>query len=199
MCFCGVDVPLSPSCHVLPHYDILLGCRAALVASLVGCALAAWKCAVRFFFFTRAVSTQYFIAPPPFPLALPSQASEVEETLKRIRSHRGVEGILIVNNDGVSLKSTLSAELTTQYASLFAQVSHASRVAACLPSQLRCSLCTIYNCDTNAVGRVCVLTSRATVFSNWIGWGCGAGGSQFKRYVFRATLCASSFSFSARP
>jgi dynein light chain roadblock-type len=51
-----------------------------------------------------------------------AQASEVEETLKRIRSHRGVEGILIVNNDGVSLKSTLSAELTTQYASLFAQV-----------------------------------------------------------------------------
>jgi dynein light chain roadblock-type len=50
------------------------------------------------------------------------QASEVEETLKRIRSHRGVEGILIVNNDGVALKSTLSAELTSQYASLFSQV-----------------------------------------------------------------------------
>lgn len=45
----------------------------------------------------------------------------MEETLKRIRSHRGVEGILIVNNDGVALKSTLSAELTSQYASLFSQ------------------------------------------------------------------------------
>ena len=154
--------------------------------------------ALSVFFFLRVRCQPSTSLPPPFSLALPSQASEVEETLKRIRSHRGVEGILIVNNDGVSLKSTLSAELTTQYASLFAQV-RASRVAACLPSQLRCSLCTIYNCDTNAVGRVCVLTSRATVFSNWIGWGCGAGGSQFKRYVFRATLCASSFSFSARP
>jgi hypothetical protein len=48
--------------------------------------------------------------------AVRGQASEVEETLKRIRSHRGVEGILIVNNDGIALKSTLSAELTTQYA-----------------------------------------------------------------------------------
>ncbi len=60
-----------------------------------------------------------------------SQASEVEETLKRIRSHRGVEGILIVNNDGVSLKSTLSAELTTQYASLFAQVRAGRCVVGC--------------------------------------------------------------------
>lgn len=33
-----------------------------------------------------------------------------------------MEGILIVNNDGVALKSTLSAELTSQYASLFSQV-----------------------------------------------------------------------------
>lgn len=44
-----------------------------------------------------------------------SQAAEVEETLKRIRSHRGVEGILIINNDGVALKSTMSAEQTAQY------------------------------------------------------------------------------------
>ncbi len=55
------------------------------------------------------------------------QASEVEETLKRIQSHRGVEGILIVNNDGVPIKSTLSAEQTTAYASLFAQVRGGAR------------------------------------------------------------------------
>lgn len=60
------------------------------------------------------------------PTFLP-QASEVEETLKRIQSHRGVEGILIVNNDGVPLKSTLSAEQTTQYASLFSQLSSKAR------------------------------------------------------------------------
>lgn len=51
-----------------------------------------------------------------------NQASEVEETLKRIQSHRGVEGVLIINKDGVALKSTLSAEQTARYASLFSQV-----------------------------------------------------------------------------
>jgi dynein light chain roadblock-type len=49
-------------------------------------------------------------------------SSEVEDTLKRIQSHRGVEGILIVNYDGVALKSTCSAELTAKYASLFSQL-----------------------------------------------------------------------------
>ena len=60
-------------------------------------------------------------------LCFAHQASEVEETLKRIQSHRGVEGILIVNNDGVPLKSTLSAEQTTQYSSLFSQLSSKAR------------------------------------------------------------------------
>jgi dynein light chain roadblock-type len=35
-------------------------------------------------------------------------ATEVEETLKRIQSHRGVKGILIVNSDGVPIRSNLS-------------------------------------------------------------------------------------------
>lgn len=73
----------------------------------------------------RPRPTVVFVYPPCAVHA--HQASEVEETLKRIRSHRGVEGILIVNNDGVSLKSTLSAELTTQYASLFAQLASKAR------------------------------------------------------------------------
>ena len=75
-----------------------------------------------------------------------SQAAEVEETIKRIASHKGapqadasqppllcntlalvtaccplmllagVEGILICNYDGVALKSTLGKELTAKYA-----------------------------------------------------------------------------------
>ena len=53
-----------------------------------------------------------------------SQAAEVEETLKRIQSHRGVEGILIINNDGVALKSTMSAEQTSQYSAEMSRVSH---------------------------------------------------------------------------
>ena len=49
-------------------------------------------------------------------------AIEVEETIKRIASHKGVEGIIISNFEGVALKSTLSKELTTQYAGLMAQL-----------------------------------------------------------------------------
>ena len=74
-------------------------------------------------------------------ILLYSQASEVEETLKRIRSHRGVEGILIVNHDGISLKSTLSAEQTTQYASLFSQVRVALLLFCC--SALPAALCPV--------------------------------------------------------
>ena len=55
------------------------------------------------------------------PLKLQA-SSEAEETLKRIQSHRGVTGILIVNKDGVPIKSTLSAEDTVQYAALITQV-----------------------------------------------------------------------------
>ncbi len=49
-------------------------------------------------------------------------ATEVEDTIKRIASHKGVEGILICNADGVALKSTLSRELTASYAGLFVQL-----------------------------------------------------------------------------
>ena len=51
-----------------------------------------------------------------------AQAAEVEETLKRIQSHRGVEGILVINNDGVALKSTMSAELTSKYSAEMSRV-----------------------------------------------------------------------------
>ena len=63
------------------------------------------------------------VIPPP-----PIQASsEAEETLKRIQSHRGVTGILIVTKDGVPIKSTLSSEDTAQHAALFTQLSSKAR------------------------------------------------------------------------
>ena len=34
-------------------------------------------------------------------------ASEVEETLKRLVGHKGVVGTVVVNNEGVAIKSTL--------------------------------------------------------------------------------------------
>ncbi len=60
----------------------------------------------------------------PFPTPTPPQAAatEVEDTIKRIASHKGVQGILICNADGVALKSTLSRDLTTKYAGLFVQL-----------------------------------------------------------------------------
>eukprot|EP00753_Platysulcus_tardus_P015601 PLAT5120.1.p2 GENE.PLAT5120.1~~PLAT5120.1.p2 ORF type:complete len:113 (-),score=27.95 PLAT5120.1:103-411(-) len=54
-------------------------------------------------------------------------ASEVEETLKRIESHRGVQGILIVNNDGVAIRSNLSEEDTTNYSALISELATKAR------------------------------------------------------------------------
>ena len=49
-------------------------------------------------------------------------SAEVEETIRRLSSHKGVEGIVISTYEGVALKSTLSAELTTRYAGLMSQL-----------------------------------------------------------------------------
>ena len=50
-------------------------------------------------------------------------SSEVEETLKRIQSHKGVKGVLIMNSEGIPIKSNLSAEDTENYAALVSQLS----------------------------------------------------------------------------
>merc|ERR1712228_23810 len=42
--------------------------------------------------------------------------SDVEETLKRISSHKGVQGIVIVNAEGIPIRSTMENQITTQYA-----------------------------------------------------------------------------------
>ena len=41
-------------------------------------------------------------------------SSEVEETLKRIQSHRGVKGVLIVSADGVPIRSNLDDDDETK-------------------------------------------------------------------------------------
>ena len=50
-------------------------------------------------------------------------STEIEETLKRIQSHRGVKGIMIINNDGIPIRSNLSQELADNYAALISQLS----------------------------------------------------------------------------
>ena len=49
-------------------------------------------------------------------------SSEVEETLKRLVAHKGVIGTIVVNNDGIPIKSTLDNHSTTQYAGLINQL-----------------------------------------------------------------------------
>ena len=54
--------------------------------------------------------------------------SEVEETLKRLQNHKGVQGIVIVNSSGIPIRSTLTdPALTTQYAALISQLASKAR------------------------------------------------------------------------
>ncbi|KAH3711014.1 dynein light chain roadblock-type 2 isoform X2 [Dreissena polymorpha] len=48
--------------------------------------------------------------------------SEVEETIKRIQSHKGVSGIIIVNADGIPIRTTLDNSTTVQYSGLIHQL-----------------------------------------------------------------------------
>ena len=51
----------------------------------------------------------------------------VEETVKRLSSHKGVRGVLIVNAEGVPLRSTVEHELAVQYAALATQLAAKAR------------------------------------------------------------------------
>uniref|UniRef100_UPI0037E96130 dynein light chain roadblock-type 1 n=1 Tax=Semicossyphus pulcher TaxID=241346 RepID=UPI0037E96130 len=48
--------------------------------------------------------------------------AEVEETLKRIQGQKGVQGIIIVNTEGIPIKTTLDNASTVQYAGLIHQL-----------------------------------------------------------------------------
>lgn len=56
------------------------------------------------------------------PIVVNKMSSEVEETLKRLIAHKGVIGTIVVNNDGIPIKSTLDNHTTTQYAGLINQL-----------------------------------------------------------------------------
>ncbi|XP_021558405.2 dynein light chain roadblock-type 2 [Neomonachus schauinslandi] len=57
---------------------------------------------------------------------LNSQA-EVEETLKRIQSHKGVIGTMVVNAEGIPIRTTLDNSTTVQYAGLLHQLTMKAR------------------------------------------------------------------------
>ncbi|XP_017306476.1 dynein light chain roadblock-type 1 [Ictalurus punctatus] len=48
--------------------------------------------------------------------------AEVEETLKRIQNQKGVQGIIIINSEGIPIKTTLDNSSTVQYAGLLHQL-----------------------------------------------------------------------------
>ncbi|KAF6724366.1 Dynein light chain roadblock-type 1 [Oryzias melastigma] len=48
--------------------------------------------------------------------------ADVDETLKRIQSQKGVQGVIIVNSEGIPIKTTLDNLSTVQYAGLIQQL-----------------------------------------------------------------------------
>ncbi|KAM6927309.1 dynein light chain roadblock-type 1 [Xenentodon cancila] len=48
--------------------------------------------------------------------------AEVEETLKRIQSQKGVQGVVIINSEGIPIRTTLDNSSTVQYAGLIHQL-----------------------------------------------------------------------------
>jgi len=57
------------------------------------------------------------------------QASEVEETIKRLQGHKGVIGVVIVNQDGIPIRTTFDQAVTVQYAGLITQLCSKARSA----------------------------------------------------------------------
>eukprot|EP00992_Anisonema_acinus_P005723 TRINITY_DN18758_c0_g1_i1.p2 TRINITY_DN18758_c0_g1~~TRINITY_DN18758_c0_g1_i1.p2 ORF type:complete len:104 (-),score=36.58 TRINITY_DN18758_c0_g1_i1:47-358(-) len=54
--------------------------------------------------------------------------SEIEDTFNRINSHKGVLGIIIVNSDGIPIKTTIEdANLSNQYAQLITSLAGKAR------------------------------------------------------------------------
>ena len=55
--------------------------------------------------------------------------SEVEDTLERIKSHKGVEGVIIVNADGIPIRPAkgMDDELTHKYAANISQLAAKAR------------------------------------------------------------------------
>merc|ERR1712062_391017 len=58
-----------------------------------------------------------------------NKANDLEETIKRIQTHKGVLGMMIVNNDGVAVRSNMDATITNQYSAVIARLSDQARSA----------------------------------------------------------------------
>ncbi|XP_069112629.1 dynein light chain roadblock-type 2-like isoform X1 [Argopecten irradians] len=54
-------------------------------------------------------------------------ATDVEETLKRIQAHKGVIGIIVVNAEGIPIRTSLDNSTTVQYANLLTNLTMKAR------------------------------------------------------------------------
>ncbi|VVC92988.1 dynein light chain roadblock-type 2-like [Leptidea sinapis] len=45
-------------------------------------------------------------------------ANEADETVRKLSSHKGVVGVVVVNGEGIPIKSTLDNHVSVQYAGL---------------------------------------------------------------------------------
>ena len=54
-------------------------------------------------------------------------AQEVDETLKRLSSRKGVKAVVILNNEGQAIRSTLDETLTKQYGQLISALVQQAR------------------------------------------------------------------------
>merc|ERR1712137_685011 len=56
-----------------------------------------------------------------------TKMSEVEEIMKRVSSHKGVTGAIIIDKEGIPIRSTLDNSTTVQYAGLIMQLTNKAR------------------------------------------------------------------------
>ncbi|XP_074014298.1 dynein light chain roadblock-type 2 [Numenius arquata] len=56
-----------------------------------------------------------------------SAEAEVEETLKRIQAHKGVIATMVINAEGIPIRTTLDNSTTVQYAGLLHQLTTKAR------------------------------------------------------------------------
>ncbi|CAM9436775.1 unnamed protein product [Bubo scandiacus] len=56
-----------------------------------------------------------------------SSQAEVEETLKRIQAHKGVIGTVVINAEGIPIRTTLDNSVSVQYAGLLHQLTMKAR------------------------------------------------------------------------
>ncbi|CAG5097358.1 unnamed protein product [Oikopleura dioica] len=53
--------------------------------------------------------------------------SEVDETIKRLQSHKGVTGLIVIDKEGIPMRTTLDNSTTVQYAGLITQLAAKAR------------------------------------------------------------------------